>query len=83
MKTFVRCGQLFTGQEDDARTGAVLVFDETGVIEYVGPDAGLPRRGRSDRTIDCSGMFVLPGLIDVHTHLAYGNATQPDRRGAR
>ena len=24
MKTFVRCGQLFTGQEDEAQTDAVL-----------------------------------------------------------
>ena len=24
--------------------------------------------------IDHSGSFVMPGLIDVHTHLAYGNA---------
>ena len=74
MKTFVHCGQLFTGQEDDARTGAILVFDETGVIEHVGPDAALPRRAPGDRVIDCSGLFVLPGLIDLHTHLAYGNA---------
>ncbi len=24
--------------------------------------------------LDYSGLFVMPGLIDVHTHLAYGNA---------
>jgi imidazolonepropionase-like amidohydrolase len=74
MKTFVRCGQLFTGQEDEARSGETLVFDARGVIDYVGPDAAAPRRGRGDRSLDCSGMFVMPGLIDVHTHLAYGNA---------
>ena len=31
-------------------------------------------RARGDRTLDYSGCFVMPGLIDVHTHLAYGNA---------
>jgi len=74
MRTLIRCGQLFTGREDDARAGEILVFDERGVLDYVGPAAGSPRRARGDRVIDYSGCFVMPGLIDVHTHLAYGNA---------
>jgi imidazolonepropionase-like amidohydrolase len=74
MKTFVRCGQLFTGREDEAEKGGVLVFDEEGAIEFAGAAAGAPRRGRQDRMLDYSQLFVMPGLIDVHTHLAYGNA---------
>jgi imidazolonepropionase-like amidohydrolase len=74
MKTFVRCGQLFTGQEDEARSDEVVVFDEGGMIDYVGPKSGAPRRSAADRVLDHSGAFVMPGLIDVHTHLAYGNA---------
>jgi imidazolonepropionase-like amidohydrolase len=74
MKTFVRCGRLFTGDEDEARAGAALVFDADGVIEYVGPEANMPQREPGDVLIDHSGAFVMPGLIDVHTHLAYGNA---------
>src|SRR5271169_6648547 len=74
MKTFVRCGQLFTAGEDDARTGQAIVFDEEGILGYVGADEVAPRRVRGDRMLDYSGAFVMPGLIDVHTHLAYGNA---------
>jgi imidazolonepropionase-like amidohydrolase len=74
MNTFVRCGQLFTGAEDEARAGEMLVFDGEGRLSYVGPEAGAPRRARGDRLLDHSGHFVMPGLIDVHTHLAYGNA---------
>src|SRR3954451_15029231 len=74
MKTFVRCGSLFTGKEDAARKGEVLVFDDAGELLYVGPEAKAPRRAKDDRLIDHSGQFVMPGLIDVHTHLAYGNA---------
>src|SRR5437764_8865169 len=74
MRTFVRCGQLFSGREDEARKGEILVFDHEGVIEYAGAEIGAPRRARSDRMLDYSGCFVMPGLIDVHTHLAYGNA---------
>jgi imidazolonepropionase-like amidohydrolase len=74
MHTFVCCGKLFTGREDEARTGEMLVFDEAGRLTFVGPEAKAPRRGRNDRMIDHSSHFVMPGLIDVHTHLAYGNA---------
>jgi hypothetical protein len=39
MKTFVRCGSLFTGREDEPLSGAALVFDEDGGIVYAGPEA--------------------------------------------
>src|SRR5882762_7704807 len=74
MKTFVRCGSLFTGDEDEAQKGGMLVFDGAGRLDYVGPEAAAPRRTKADELIDHSGGFVMPGLIDVHTHLAYGNA---------
>jgi imidazolonepropionase-like amidohydrolase len=74
MNTFVRCGQLFTGREDAARAGEILVFGGDGRFLYVGPEAKAPRRAKADRLIDHSTGFVMPGLIDVHTHLAYGNA---------
>src|SRR5690348_6783122 len=74
MTTFVRCGNLFTGREDEAQAGGTLVFDRDGRLSYAGPEAGAPRRATSDRLINHSGQFVMPGLIDVHTHLAYGNA---------
>src|SRR5437763_3260289 len=74
MNTFVRCGSLFTGREDEAQTAGMLVFDRDGRLTYVGAEAGAPRRTKNDRLIDHSVHFVMPGLIDVHTHLAYGNA---------
>jgi imidazolonepropionase-like amidohydrolase len=74
MKTFVRCGQLFTGREDEALKGATLVYDQTGRLTYAGETAGAPKQGKGDKVIDHSAHFVMPGLIDVHTHLAYGNA---------
>jgi imidazolonepropionase-like amidohydrolase len=74
MKTFVRSGQLFTGREDEALKAGMLVYDEAGRLTYVGEEAGAPKRAKDDRLLDHSRHFVMPGLIDVHTHLAYGNA---------
>src|SRR5437016_5748361 len=74
MNTFVRCGSLFTGHEDEPQAGGMLVFDREGRLLYTGAEAGAPRRAKADRLIDHSGHFVMPGMIDVHTHLAYGNA---------
>lgn len=74
MKTFVRCGELFTGREDQGRPNQTLVFDAHGTLDYIGAQEGAPRRAHGDRVIDYSGFFVMPGMIDVHTHLAYGNA---------
>jgi imidazolonepropionase-like amidohydrolase len=74
MKTFVRCGRMFTGRDDEPVKNAALVYDQSGRLLYAGKEKGAPRRGADDRLIDHSAHFVMPGLIDVHTHLAYGNA---------
>ena len=37
MKTYVRCGTLFTGAEDEPRRDEVLVFDEPGRLLFSAP----------------------------------------------
>ena len=43
-------------------------------ISFVGPTAQAPEPGTGDEIVDYSSDFVLPGLIDIHVHLSYGNA---------
>ncbi|MXQ13151.1 imidazolonepropionase [Microvirga makkahensis] len=50
--------------------GAVGAKD--GRIAYVGPQEALPSPWDAVRTIDCTGRWITPGLIDCHTHLVYG-----------
>lgn len=74
MTVHVRCGTLFTGLEDGARNDQTLCFDAGGMITYAGPTTAAPVIAVTDSILDYSKFFVMPGLQDVHTHLAYGNA---------
>ncbi len=74
MKTHVRCGTLFSASDQEARSGQTLVYDARGVLEFVGPTEQAPKAGPAEQVLDYSRQFVMPGLIDLHVHLAYGNA---------
>src|SRR5688572_27494033 len=71
----IRNGRVITAA-DDYRAD---VYCEDGVISAIGRD--LPsHRFAADRTIDAAGQYVLPGGIDVHTHLnmPFGGTTSAD-----
>src|SRR5579862_7335646 len=74
MMTQVRCGRFFAGDETSERRDVTLCYDGDGILRYAGPTAGAPPLARGDALLDYSDLFVMPGLLDVHTHLAYGNA---------
>lgn len=55
----------------DARPHAAMAWHD-GVIAWVGADDDIPREYRDGETIDAGGRLVIPGLVDCHTHLAFG-----------
>lgn len=73
MATHLRCGTLFTGASSNSCDEQTVVFRGSR-ITYVGPTSKAPAPMAADQVVDHSHDFVMPGLIDVHTHLAYGNA---------
>ncbi len=50
---------------------AALAWDD-GVIRWTGPETDLPPEYRGWPSEDAGGCLVIPGLIDCHTHLAFG-----------
>jgi dihydropyrimidinase len=71
MKTLIKGGTIVTA--GDTYSADVLIED--GVITTIGRDlAG------ADTTLDAAGKYVIPGGIDVHTHLdmPFGGTTSSD-----
>ena len=71
----IRNGRVFTASDSYEAD----VYCENGTIAAIGKD--LPaHRYTADRTIDATGQYVIPGGIDVHTHLnmPFGGTTSAD-----
>ncbi len=77
-RILIRAGHVLdvrTGQEPANQT-IVVTGDR---ITAISPTASTPAQP-GDREIDLHGMTVLPGLIDVHTHLTFANDFDPYTR---
>lgn len=58
----IRSGQVFDGAGAPAVTADLAIHE--GKVQAVGPR--LPQQGR--REIDAAGCWVMPGMLDIHTH---------------
>jgi dihydropyrimidinase len=75
MSLLIKNGRVITASDDYVAD----VLCEKGVVVAIGKD--LPsQRFQADRTIDATGKYVIPGGIDVHTHLnmPFGGTTSAD-----
>lgn len=69
-------GRLFTAVDEEVRDGAVAI---DGTIVATGDAAIEWAQGRNDISrIDCSGMTVMPGLIDAHCHISFDEPQSND-----
>ncbi len=72
-RTFIHCGRLFDGISGQAVARQTLVlYGDT--IDWSGPTDEAPAPQPGDMTLDYSAQFVMPGMVDCHAHISYGNA---------
>ncbi len=75
-RTALKCGRLLDVRSGQVLTAQVVVIKDNR-IEKIVPASGFQER--VDSTIDLSGYFVMPGMIDCHTHvLLQGDITGDD-----
>jgi imidazolonepropionase-like amidohydrolase len=55
----------------------IVAIQESSAREFGGSElAGATPAGKPDRIIDAAGMYVMPGIIDVHVHVQFSRAGQ-------
>ena len=72
--TLITGGTVIDGSDLPPQQTSVLVRDD--VIHAVGADAtrdSVPR-GEPVRIVDAAGKWVMPGMIDAHCHMTYGES---------
>ena len=69
MKTLLKNGFLVDPNRADVDPRPVSLLLEDGKITAMGKD--LDESGAE--VYDCTGLYIMPGVIDVHTHSGYGS----------
>mgnify|MGYP001231027785 CR=1 FL=1 len=64
MKTLLKNGRLLDPSQDLDTIGSLLIEDAQ--ITQVGPEVELDD---ATEVYDCEGLWIVPGLVDLHTHL--------------
>ena len=60
--------KIFDGKQDSLVDGDVLI--EGNLISQVGSNLSIPE-GKRGAIVDCGGKTLMPGLIDMHSHLSF------------
>ena len=73
MSTLITGGRLLTCVDETViERGAVLIEGEH--IAWAGRIEDLPVHARESTVIDAAGLTIMPGLVDPHMHISFGEA---------
>jgi imidazolonepropionase-like amidohydrolase len=73
----IQNGTLIDGTGSSPVANKALVISGNRIRSVGALPAGLDTRERKVTTIDATGQWILPGLIDAHCHLSYGYPLLP------
>lgn len=74
MRTILLNGQIIDGSANEILTKKHIIIEHEKITEIgVGSVNTLPE----DQVIDCSGRYIMPGLIDCHVHLVWDGGEDP------
>lgn len=62
---------LIDGNGGTPLSNAVIAL-ATDKIVYAGPKTGAPKAPMDAKTMDLTGLYIIPGLIDMHAHIDQG-----------
>ena len=65
--TLVHAGYLIDGVSDAPRTNVTVIIEKG---KFTAIEKGFTQPSANDQVIDLKNKFVLPGLMDMHTHLS-------------
>ncbi len=65
-RTLIHAGHFIDGRSNEVRGATTLVIDNGRIVAV---QKGYTRPQKGDRVLDLKNKWVLPGLIDMHTHM--------------
>lgn len=69
MRKVILCGNLFDGVCGNVVSDRAIIIENNRIVAVKDKKDYQPQP--QDTLIDCSGKFVMPGLIDTHVHLGF------------
>ena len=67
-KIALKGGMIIDGTGNEPIKDGTLIVEDGKIVGIYGKGASSDGRQRDEETIDVGGKFIMPGLIDVHTH---------------
>jgi imidazolonepropionase-like amidohydrolase len=76
LRTILKNCNLIDGVIEDVINNAYVIVEQEKITEI---GVGDPKTLSSDQMVDCSGKYILPGLIDCHVHLVWDGSEDPQK----